>query len=74
MNENKKQRKPRWSNALRAKYRKEGKEAYEAGKLSTDNPYEIDSAEHYFWDDGHYNAGEGHQLFMKEQSLLDDLI
>lgn len=71
MEQNKKQR---WSNALRAKYRKEGADAYEAGQPITNNPYEIGSNKHFLWNNGHYNAGEGHQLFMKQQSLLDELI
>jgi len=69
-----KQKKPRWSNALRAKYRKEGRDACDAGHPITNNPYVNGSGEHYLWADGHYNAGEGHQLFMRQQSLLDELI
>jgi hypothetical protein len=72
--ETKKQRKPRWSNALRAKYRKEGRDVCEAGQPITDNPYDNGSGEHYLWDDGHYNAGDGHKLFMQIQSLLEELI
>jgi hypothetical protein len=71
MEQNKKQR---WSNALRAKYRKEGADACEAGQPISNNPYELDSSEYILWNDGHYNAGEGHQLFMRQQWILDELI